>query len=134
MWLKNISHTATPSPISRGKHATCQHLHKQRTASPISSSSVHFLPSVWLMSRAEAVWCHLADSCPAESREHAGKLNRKQNHSGCKRDSVMMTKQQTRYITVLLSPERLLAGCGWMWEGAGCVHQASHPHRYSLLP
>lgn len=98
-----------------------------KSCKPISSSSSgHFLPFVWLLSRAEAVWCHLADSCPAESNEHSGKLKRNQNHSGYERDSEMMTKQQTHYISVLLSTERLLTGCGWMLEGVGCVHTPSH--------
>lgn len=123
-------HRATPLPVNHRKAST-----QAKSCKPTSPSpSVHFLPSVWLWSRAEAFWCRLADSCPAESREHAGKLQGKQSPSGCKRDSGMMTKQQTRYITVLSSTERLLTGCGWMWEGGGCVRKPSHPHRYTLLP
>lgn len=56
--------------------ATCNML--ASTQAKNSSSSLHFLPSVRLWSRAEALCCPLADPWPAESREGAGKLKRKQ--------------------------------------------------------
>lgn len=134
MWLKNILHTATPSPNNRRNMQQRIYTSKELQA----HFFFFFSPFLTISLAAEQSWGGLAPSgwlmsCRKQRTLVNFKKKKNQNPSGCKRDSGMMTKQQTCYITVLWSTERLLTGFGWMWEGAGCVHNPSHPQPAALM-